>query len=505
MVLLSALLVVTPADPERPPTGVGAAQAEPPRILSMPSMIDREFESLLLSHPGETGASLIVDGMQAFSARTLGAARAGRSLDLQYFIWHNDLTGRMLANEVHEAANRGVRVRILLDDLNAQGLDPHLLAMDAHPNIELRLYNPTRSRGGIARLLELIRRPLRINHRMHNKAWIVDGTMAIVGGRNIGDHYFDADESTNFRDLDLLLIGGAVAQASHIFQEYWDSPAAKPIASVGKGETTTFRRLLSAVRRDAQGAPARRYLDQVDAALLGPDDPWGKGSMRWSARIDVVADPPVKWGQEDRSRWLVHRLTTMISGARDSALVISPYFIPGEDGVARLAALTERGVTVGVVTNSLAATDVPAVHSGYANYRTRLLMYGVRLHELRERALGQTSGRSLGASLHTKAFVIDGKRGFVGSFNVDPRSKNLNTEMGVVFDDPALASLLQMEYQRLSTPEFSYRVELDACGRLTWLDESIHPPRAMGPEPDARRWPRIVAQVVGWLPIEAHL
>ena len=482
------------------------------REVAMPlqpaqTQIDRELSPLLAAHPGMTGTVFLTDGIDAFAARAICARRAGRSLDLQYFIWHNDLTGRLLASEVLAAAERGVRVRILLDDMNAYGLDPHLLAMDAHPNIELRVYNPFHNRKGIARAAEFVRRLLRINHRMHNKAWIADGRIAIVGGRNIGDRYFDAGEDTNFRDLDLLLLGPAAQQASGIFDRYWNSEAAIPITSLGGRTPEALRGVLARVRADAGGGRAMRYLQRVaDSQLIGD---YYQDAIRphWTSHVEVVADPPLKWDGANRAQWLVGRLAPMISATRTKALVISPYFIPGEDGTARLSALTARGVHVGVVTNSLAATDVHAVHSGYARYRTRLLAHGVHLHELRAHAMdrARSDSRRDGASLHTKAFVLDDARGFVGSFNVDPRSKDLNTEMGVLFDDPVLAAQLRAEYLRLTTPQLSYWVYRDEDGALTWLDGASQPPVIVTHEPDAGPWSRAVARMVGWLPIEPHL
>lgn len=469
--------------------------------------IDRELAPLLAAHPGQTGAVFLVDGFDAFAARAISARRAGRSLDLQYFIWHNDLTGRLLANEVHDAAGRGVRVRILLDDMNAHGLDPHLLALDAHPNIELRVYNPFRHREGITRAFEMLRRLFRINHRMHNKAWIADGRVAIVGGRNIGDRYFGAGTQTNFRDLDLLLLGPATEQASSIFDLYWNSEAAVPIDSLGSRDAATLHAVLARVRDDARGLLAQRYLGRVAASQLIRDYYRDAVRPHWSAGIEVVADPPLKWGGDNRAEWLVGRLAPMISAARTKALVISPYFIPGEDGTARLAELTARGVHVGVITNSLAATDVHAVHSGYARYRKRLLRHGVRLHELRAFAMatGQPATRREGASLHTKAFVLDDTRGFVGSFNVDPRSKDLNTEMGVLFDDPVLARQLRAEYLRLAAPALSYWVYRNEHDELRWLDGAGAAAVVLEREPDVGPWPRAVVRMVGWLPIEPHL
>ncbi|MET0815249.1 MAG: phospholipase D family protein [Pseudoxanthomonas sp.] len=486
------------------------ATGEPGEALPLQAAqtaIDRDLAPLLAAHPGKTGAIFLGDGLDAFAARAISARKAGRSLDLQYYIWHNDLAGRLLAREAHDAAERGVRVRILLDDMNAAGLDPHLLAMDAHPDIELRLYNPFRNRQSAGRAFELLRRLFSMNHRMHNKAWIADGRAAIIGGRNIGEQYFSADPEANFRDLDLLLFGPAAAQASALFDAYWNSAAAVPIATLGASDPEALRTLLAGVYRDASGEGARRYLDRVADSELMRDYDHHALRPHWSEGIEVVADPPVKWAGDNRSGWLVERLTRMISSASREALVVSPYFVPGEDGVARLAALTGRGTRVGIVTNSLAANDVYAVHSGYAAYRERLLRQGVELYELRTNPGPRTAPVFFGkrASLHTKAFVLDGVRGFVGSFNVDPRSKNLNTEMGVLFEDPAMARRLRDEYLRLTDPALSYRLLLNEEGELRWLDSTQASPVLLESEPDASRWRRALARMSGWLPIESQL
>ena len=469
--------------------------------------IDRELAPLLAANPGKTGVLLLPDGLGAFAARAIATRQAGRSLDLQYYLWRDDLTGHLLAREVHAAAQRGVRVRMLLDDMNAEGLDPQLMALDAHPNIELRLYNPFRNRQGLARVLELVQRVFSVNHRMHNKAWIADGRVAVVGGRNIGEEYFDADAEVNFRDLDLLLFGPAVRQASAIFDDYWNSAAAVPIAALNRKSPEALRRMLSAIDLEANGAAAQPYLDRV--AQLQQVRAYYQRALRphWSAGVQVVADPPLKGRGGNRSGWLVDRLGATLATTRYKALLISPYFVPGEEGTAGFAALAKRGAGVGIVTNSLAANDVPAVHSGYANYRDRLLTQGVRLYELKARGQTESAGifGSSGASLHTKAFVVDDARGFVGSFNLDPRSVDLNTEMGVLFEDPAIAIDVRNEYLRLADPAMSYWVYRNAEGDLRWLDRAAAPPRVLDREPDTSAWQRGLVRVLGWLPIESQL
>lgn len=471
--------------------------------------LDRELVPLLAQHPGQTGALMLTDGLDAFAARAMSARRAGRSLDLQYYIWHDDLTGRLLGREAFLAAKRGVRVRMLIDDMNAEGLDSKLLALDQHENIEIRVYNPFRNRKGLWRLLEMAQRIFSVNHRMHNKAWIADGRVAIVGGRNIGEEYFDAGAEVNFRDLDLLLFGPAVGQASDIFDQYWNSDAAVPLAALARKYPRELKELIDAARVEAASDTAKRYLQRVDASSNVRHYLSQQLKPFWSDQIGVVADPPLKWKNDDRKGWLAQRIKDELGDARRKALIISPYFVPGDKVTADLLQLARNGVEVGVITNSLAANDVFAVHSGYSKYRPDLLRGGVRLHEMRAQPHAQGGSGSVfgssGASLHTKAFVVDDQRGFVGSFNLDPRSVDLNTEMGVLFDDPGLAVAVRNEYLRLSSPESSYWVFLNRDGDVRWLDLAQKPPLLIENEPDTGMGKRALTRAIGWLPIESQL
>ncbi|MGY0651361.1 phospholipase D family protein [Luteimonas sp. A537] len=515
------------ADHLTPPNTGAPSYALP--LAADHTALDRELVPLLARNPGETGALMLIDGIDAFAARAMSARQAGRSLDLQYYIWHDDLTGRLLAREAWLAAERGVRVRLLLDDINAGGKDTPLLVLDGHPNIEVRLYNPFRNRDGIARLLELLQRGFSLNHRMHNKAWIADGRVAIVGGRNIGLEYFSASAASNFHDLDLLLFGPEVAQASRIFDGFWNSEAVVPLSDLGRLGMQDIRDMLGLIGTEARTAEAQRYLQRVEAspsvrAYLGQ-----ALSPFWSDRIHIVSDPPVKRRGDDTSGWLVDLVDAALRDTREAALLVSPYFVPGDDTADLLTGLAAGGMHVGVVTNSLAANDVAAVHGGYSGYRKRLLAGGVHLYELRPDAVAGPGGGgdargdgsdgdgavnvrprtgpagSSGASLHTKAFLVDGSRGFIGSYNLDPRSAYLNTEMGVFFDDPGLAAALRAEYLHLAGPGLSWKVGLDDAGDLYWLDAAGPEPRLLRNEPEASRWRRIQATVFRWLPVESQL
>jgi len=471
--------------------------------------LDKELEPLLARNPGKTAALLIPDGLDAFASRAISARQAGRSLDLQYYIWHDDLTGHLLMYEAWKAAERGVRVRMLLDDINTSGKDAALLALDSHDNIEIRVYNPFRNRDGVARVIEMVQRMFSITYRMHNKAWIADNQVAIVGGRNIGIEYFDAHNQTNFRDLDVLLFGPAVSHASAIFDDFWNSDAVVPIAQLNRKPRQKLEAVLAGIKEEANGRVARRYLDRVDLSPNVRAYLAEELSPHWSDRMRVLSDPPLKWKDNQPGEYLVSELFEVVRNTQHKALLISPYFVPGKEGVAALAALVrERDAHVGVITNSLAANDVVAVHGGYANYRKDLLRTGVKLYEMRPQVT-QSSDSSLfgssGASLHTKAFVVDDRYGFIGSFNIDPRSIDLNTEMGVLFDDKPLALALREEYMRLSGGEKSYWVYLDAEDDLRWLDRVEDPPVVLDREPESGLWPRALARIVGWLPVESQL
>jgi putative cardiolipin synthase len=489
------------------PRAVGA----PSHVLPLQpaqTALDREIVPLVAKHGGKTGIILGPDGLAAFASRALSARKAGRSLDLQYYIWHNDPTGRLLAHEAWKAAERGVRVRVLLDDMNTQDEDTDLLAFDAHPNIEIRVYNPFRNRNGPMRMLELVQRFFSVNHRMHNKAWIADGRVAVLGGRNIGQEYFDASADTNFRDLDVVLFGPKVAQASAIFDAFWNSEAAVPISALSKRSKRQLDTAIARARAEARSDSAKRYLQRMDGSATVRGYFRGELAPHWSNHIEVASDPPLKWKQDDRAGWLVNKLSTQIFGARREALLISPYFVPGDTLTSRLVDLVQRKhAKVGVITNSLAANDVPAVHAGYMAYRGRLLDGGIDLYELRAQGAGENHGLfgSSGASLHTKAFVIDGKRGFIGSFNLDPRSAYLNTEMGVLFEDRDIAAAVREEYQRLAGPALSYQVCRDKDGALCWRDRSQDPPLVLHKEPQTTAWQRATARMIGWLPIESQL
>lgn len=449
---------------------------------------------------GLSGLRLIADNGEAFAARVLAARSAQRSLDLMYYLWHDDRTGRLMMDEVVKAADRGVRVRLLLDDINSRASEHAYLSLDSHPNIELRLFNPTSARNGSPlRWLELAARMFALTRRMHNKAWIMDGKLAIVGGRNIGDAYFDAAD-TNFRDLDVLLAGPAVDQTAAIFERYWAAAPTYKVRALNPRAAP-----VDPPRRAARTGPADRLLKQIGKRRSIAEF-MSHHAMHWVENARVIADPPEKATGKKRRNWLTRELLPVITSARQSLVIVSPYFIPGRKGTAILARLVQQGVEVEVLTNSLAATDVATAHGAYANYRKALLKAGVRLFELQP-----FHGKpdisvfgSKGASLHTKAFVVDDRAGFVGSFNFDPRSVSLNAEMGVLFEDDGLAAELRAIIRRERSPRTSYRLSLTRS-RLGWETQSAGRITRFQREPEAGAWRRVLAGIVRWLPIESQL
>jgi putative cardiolipin synthase len=465
--------------------------------------LDREIEPLLWQNPGRTGLRLLTDNIEAFALRAAVARSAERSLDLQYYYWKGDLTGGLLADEVIKAADRGVRVRLLLDDINAWGRDSNYRAVDTHPNVEVRLFNPIRCReGSLLRGIEMILRFWSVNRRMHHKAWIADGRVALVGGRNIGDAYFDACEASNFRDMDLLVLGRAVRQVEEVFDSYWNSAMVAPIRNLANLGRFNLGRLRRRLKRLVESDRARPYLERVRNGAAARDLMSGL-DIHWMDKASIVSDPPMKATTDDRDGWLLDAILPVLTGARQTLEITSPYFIPLDSGARLLLGLAGQGVAISVLTNSLAATDVAAVHGGYMRFRKPLVAGGIRLFELRARhgRKDMSLFGSRGASLHTKAFVADGIAGFVGSFNFDPRSVSLNTEMGILFEHAELAREMQAVFAAETAPTRSYRVVLRG-GRIGWRDEAG---RILGREPDASLRRRAVATLISALPVESQL
>ncbi|PXW28458.1 phospholipase D family protein [Paraburkholderia caballeronis] len=462
----------------------------------------------LARHPGQSGIDPLADARAAFAARMDLAGAAQRTLDVQYYIWRNDLTGTLLLEALHEAADRGVRVRLLLDDNGIpSSLDSTLAALDAHPDIEVRLFNPFVVRR--PKMLGFITDFSRANRRMHNKSFTADSTATIVGGRNIGDEYFDATDGVVFADLDVLAVGPIASDTAHDFDRYWASASAYPadriIAPAAPGDLDVLARRAQAIRTDPA---AVAYIDAIrntpDVRLLLD----GTLPFEW-AHTQMVSDDPAKGlGLAPKESKILPQLQAVVGRPSRELDLVSPYFVPAEDGTAYFTGLAKSGVTVRVLTNSLEATDVAPVHSGYARRRPDLLRAGVELYEMK-RQLGAPGKRdekigsfgSSGSSLHAKTFAVDGERVFVGSLNFDPRSANLNTELGFVIDSPTLAKRIEEAFWKVA-PQLAYEVKLDDNGRLYWIGRSGDQTIRYDTEPNTTWTMRVGVWFFSILPIE---
>jgi putative cardiolipin synthase len=463
--------------------------------------------------PGISGFRVLASGEDAFAALTALADRAQKTLDLQYYLIHSDESSRALMQRVRAAADRGVRVRLLLDDLNTAGQDDALMRLTRHPRIEVRLYNPFPS-GRIATLSRVMASLTdigRINHRMHNKMFVADNALAATGGRNLGDAYFVQSAQSNFLDIDVLVAGPAVRALSAVFDGFWNDPLAYPIDVVtgappaAVSEAPVSDHPASALAGEpAASAPA--IVTSAAKSPLGSELARNQLKLVW-APSRVLADKPTKASAPatDAAPPPPHEVISddvegLLRGARSEVLLISPYFVPGARGMALVEDLKRRGVRLRVLTNSLATTDAPAVHIGYARYREQMLKAGVDLRELRVHLdLPRSKVGSFGssqASLHAKVLVIDQRDVLIGSMNMDPRSARLNTEMGVVMHSPEIARQMQQLYDEVSSAN-SYRLSLDPDGRLLWtLSPPGGAPTVLTGEPEASLWLKLTVKLL---------
>jgi len=476
----------------------------------------RYVQSEVQTHTGDSGFRLLANSTNALMSRIALADHAAHSIDLQYFIFQNDATGRLVAQRLLAAADRGVRVRMLLDDYDLDDQYDLLDALDAHANIEVRVFNPFPTRAKLlpAKVVQLALEWRRLNRRMHNKSFIIDNTTAIIGGRNIGDAYFDAADKGNFRDLDVVAIGPVVAEASRTFDAYWNSDAAVPVAASGRKREP--QRDLSH-EREALAHEARAFAesDYAQAAIMEfPSGPTADrtGSWFWGSAT-LVADQPekIETSKDEPSLRIGPRLKQVVDASQREVLLISPYFVPGKTGTSYLSDLAHRGVNTKVLTNSLAATDEPAAHAGYAHYRRDLLRGGVQLYELHPlpgaTETATTYGTSSGVSLHAKSVVVDRHYVFIGSMNMDQRSKLLNTEMGVIVDCPALARAVGDFFERGAANAFQVELKDQQLGHqeLVWIAHENGTTQTFEHEPGASAQRRLETLLLRMLPIDGLL
>jgi len=470
----------------------------------------RAIRPLLADHgmSGESGFVALRDGREAFAARYLLIEAAERTLDVQYYIWHNDIAGGLLLDALLRAAERGVRVRLLLDDNNTSGLDALLAAVDVR-GVEVRLFNPFRHRRW--RVIDYLIDFARLNRRMHNKSLTADGRVTVVGGRNVGDEYFDIGHDVMFVDLDVLAIGPVVDDVSRDFERYWASESARPATEVLPPiDASSVVRQCEAVARWREHPDARTYRSALATLPFVRELHAGRLLFQWAVATMISDDPTKVLGRAKESQLLFTRLKALIGTPKTALRLISPYFVPGSDGVEYLAHLAADGARIEILTNSLEATDVAAVHAGYAKRRRPLLRAGIALFELRRdaaaprpaklRSMAGSMGSS-GSSLHAKTFAVDDARVFVGSFNFDPRSARLNTELGFLIDSPEMAREIGRAFAE-RIPLRAYRLALGDKSRLQWENWRDDERVIVTSEPGTRAWQRTIVSLLSLLPIE---
>jgi len=478
--------------------------------------IGRQVANEAMAHPGESGFLPLGNGLDAFVARVLLAQRAERSIDTQYYMIHNDVVGRLFVYQLFKAAERGVRVRLLVDDIDQEGRDFAAAVLDSQPNLEVRIFNPfSRNVGRIRQYVSGFGKQTR---RAHNKSFTVDNQATILGGRNIGGEYFEDDPELAFIDLDVLAVGPVAGEVSASFDQYWNSPLSYPISTLV--DTPPTPEAIGRLKQEFDEFVAQQadsvYLQHLHNSDLANRILTNQVTFQWGAG-EVVADDPQKLTHDTSETQfrLSEKLAPYMAGIRQELIIFSPYFVPGKSGVAFFKQLRDRGVRIKILTNSLASTDVGIVHAGYARYRKALLRMGVQLYEL-NRNLNREEhqaikeggvGRSK-SSLHAKCFVLDRETAFIGSLNLDPRSVVQNTEIGVVFNSPPIAGQIADIFDR-QIEKIAFRLELqkekNGVERLVWHGLIDGQQQTFDHDPYTGFWKRLGIGFMRLLPIESQI
>ena len=475
--LLCCVLAFLTACATRPPATAFDRQLTHALSATETTPLHTALAPLEAAHPGQSGFRVLSSGTDALQMRIALARAATQTLDMQYYIANEDTTGKLLLGAALYAADHGVRVRMLVDDLNFKDIDRVMAGLNSHDNIEIRVFNPFGSaqEGVFERTTNLFTQIGHFTRRMHNKAMIADNQLAIVGGRNLGDEYFSASETLQFRDLDVLAAGPITADISASFDDYWNSSLAYPLRVLNKQKfdakelDQTRDELREHWRINADPYNAK----PLNATPLAAQIAGEQLGLTW-APAEFKADQPekIEHPSPDYVSPPMQRLGELMRDARHDFLIISPYFVPHDAGVKAAGELTQRGVRIAVLTNSLAATDAVAVQAGYSPYRVPLLQHGVELYEFKPRQetpRASFAGSRSRASLHAKTYVIDRKILVIGSMNLDPRSANLNTELALVIHSPVLAGQVAQIFEHATAPEQSYRVTLADDTQFAYL------------------------------------
>jgi len=465
------------------------------------SLLGKAAADWLRENAGFCGVYRLDSGKDALGIRLGLIDRAEHSVDIQSYLIRDDLAGNLIALHLAAAAERGVRIRLLMDDALTQEIDGGLLSLDDHGNIEVRVFNPFPRRR--SRVVSFFANFNILNRRMHNKSFTVDNQVTIVGGRNIADEYFRSGGKDEFLDEDLLAIGTVVDEVSDGFDEYWNSPEAIPI--------NVYDRLVPHSSLQDSMDEGRKFVEthRRTPFLLSVDDglaaQLAAGTLPLlPAKAVAVLDHPEKirnFLRRAPSDTIVY-LREMVSAATEELIIISPYFVPQKVGVDFFSALVRKGVRVVIISNSLASTNHSSVHAVYARYRKPLLQQGVELYELRPEY--ETLETPTKVTLHSKVAMVDRKRVFVGSFNLDPRSLYLNTEMGIAAESPELAGAMARDLLE-SLPDFAYKLTLSEKGRLRWLLQKAGVGEVITTEPQTSWWRRFKTRLLSFLPIESQM
>ena len=456
-----------------------------PKFVGLPdsegTTLGAQYTREAADHGGRSGFRIIETGVDGFLLRAQIINAAQRTLDLQYFIFRGDQSGRLLTDALERAAARGVRVRVLVDDGDTVAGDGQILALDGRPNLEVRVFNPFRYRGHstVMRGLEFLFNSSRLDYRMHNKLLVADDSIALVGGRNIGNQYFQMDPVSQLADDDVFAAGPVVTRLAGTFDEYWNSRFAIPARALSRAGRVPGFRTARMWRRSQRSQMRSLASPGVDyAARIVSGEPYasiisGKLPLIW-ANAQVVCDSPDKKevrSRERHGRLMQPEVAAAAAMARSELLMITPYVVPAPEEMSLLARLRARGVTIRILTNSLMTARSLLAQSGYMHYRVPLLQEGVHLYEIRarlgnERGSGQTAriSRFGNYSLHAKQFVFDRRRVFFGSMNFDRRSRDLNTEIGVIIDSRRLAGAIAQRFQAMAAPANAYTVRLRPAG-----------------------------------------
>ena len=415
---------------------------------------------------GQDGFLLLKSGLDAFVARAILTHHAERSIDLQYYLYHSDLVGYLFMDLLVKAADRGVRVRLLVDDMDLEGRDVGMIALDSHPNIELRVFNPFDR--DLGRLSQYVSGFGSVTRRMHNKSFTVDNKATVVGGRNIGNEYFDADPTLEFADLDVMAFGGVVQDVSHSFDLYWNSELSYPVTTIidERPVEEDIKGMFNKLEEYAEQHKDSDYMNALQGSDLANRMRAKKVEYIYGNAV-VVYDLPEKISS-DRNATELHLMTQLepyFEGIKNELIIFSPYFVPGKEGVEFFKMLTDKGVRVKILTNSLASNDVSVVHAGYSKYRKALLLAGVELYEMDKKLTRKQRKEKKGvagsskASLHAKSFVLDREKVFIGSLNLDPRSFYENSEIGVIIESKEMAAGMAENFDR-GIENASFRLEL---------------------------------------------